>query len=325
MQDAGVSSSDVNQVVLVGGSTRMPAVQQLVKDLFGREPNKSINPDEVVAIGAATLASELDKGKESDILLLDVTPLSLGIETLGGVMTKLIPRNTTIPTSKKETFSTAADNQTEVTVHVLQGEREFAKDNRSLGQFNLTGIPPAPRGVPQIEVEFNIDANGILHVSAQDKGTGKSQSIEIQGSSGLSEDEIERMRKDAEQHEEEDRKRREFVEARNQADQLVDQTRKSLQEHGDKVSQDVRSRIESAIGKVEEQMQGEDKEALDRAVQELQQASMELGKVAYEQASQQEGQQEASGQEAGNTGGQSSGQQGGGGDDVIDADYEVRQ
>ncbi|MEX2672978.1 MAG: molecular chaperone DnaK [Phycisphaeraceae bacterium] len=322
LEDAKLKPADINEVVLVGGSTRIPAVQKLVKDLFNREPNKSINPDEVVAIGAAILADELGKGKESDILLLDVTPLSLGIETLGGVMTKLIPRNTTIPTSKKEVFSTAADNQTEVTIHVLQGEREFAKDNRTLGTFNLTGIPPAPRGVPQIEVEFNIDANGILHCKARDTASGKEQSIEIKGASGLDEAEIEQMKKDAEAHAEEDKKRREFVEVRNQADTTVYQTRKSLQEHGDKVSQEVRTGIERALSDAEEKMKGEDKEALEASLQQLQEAAMELGKIAYEQAQASGGDGAQAGEqpaEGGEEGGEKKADE-----DVIDAEFEVK-
>jgi len=322
LSDAGMSASDIHEVVLVGGSTRIPAVQELVKEIFNRDPNKGINPDEVVAIGAATLANELTRGKESDVLLLDVTPLSLGIETLGGVMTTLIPRNTTIPTSKTETFSTAADNQTEVTVHVLQGEREFAKDNRTLGQFNLTGIPPAPRGTPQIDVTFNIDANGILHVSAKDKQTGKEQSIEIKGASGLEEEEIERMKKDAEQHAEEDRQRREFVDARNKADTLVHQTRQSLEEHGDKVSQETRGNIEQALSRVEEAMKGEDINALNSAIEDLEKTSMELGKAIYESQQQQAGAGAAAGGGE-QTAGQSSG--GSSDDDVVDADYEVKE
>lgn len=322
IEDAKLSTSDIHEVVLVGGSTRIPAVQKLVQDIFGKEPNRSINPDEVVAVGASVLASELDKGKESDILLLDVTPLTLGIETMGGVMTKLIEKNTTIPASKKETFSTAADNQTEVTIHVLQGEREFAKDNRTLGQFNLTGIAPAPRGMPQIEVEFNIDANGILNVSATDKATSKSQSIEIKGSSGLSDEEIEQMKKDAEAHAAEDKERREFTELRNQADTMVHQTKKSLEEHGEKVSQEVRGNIESALNNVEDKMKGDDKNALQAAFDELQKASMELGKIVYEaeaakaQADAGDAEAEASG-ETSETSDDSS-------DDVIDAEYEVK-
>jgi len=322
IEDAKIGKDEINEVVLVGGSTRIPAVQKLVQDIFGKEPNKSINPDEVVAVGAAVLANELTRGAGSDILLLDVTPLSLGIETLGGVMTRLIERNTTIPAEKNETFSTAADNQTEVTIHVLQGEREMAKDNRTLGQFNLTGIAPAPRGTPQIDVTFKIDANGILHVSAKDKQTGQEQSVEIKGASGLSEEEIEQMKKDAEEHAEEDKRRREFVEQRNRADALVYQTRKSLEEHGDKVSQEVRTNIERALSDVEEKMKGEDPEALKRAIEQLETASMELGKAIYEA-----GGAEAAG--AGAAGGASGEQPGASGsesenEEVIDAEYEVK-
>ncbi|MDH3582829.1 MAG: molecular chaperone DnaK [Phycisphaerae bacterium] len=322
LKDAKLSPGDIHEVVLVGGSTRIPAVQALAQKLFGKEPNKSINPDEVVGIGAAVLASELQRGGESDILLLDVTPLSLGIETLGSVMTTLIEKNTTIPASKKEVFSTAADNQTDVTVNVLQGEREFASDNRALGQFNLTGIPPAPRGVPQVEVEFSIDANGILSVKASDKASGKEQSIEIKGSSGLSETEIEQMKKDAEAHAEEDHKRRAFIDAKNQADSLVYQTRKTLEEHGDKVSQDVRAQIERGLSDVEEKLKGEDQAALESAVGELQKAAMELGKAAY--ASEQGEAAAAAGEEApGEAAGSGAGSAKG--DDVIDAEYEVKE
>jgi molecular chaperone DnaK len=326
LQDAKMKPSDIHEVVLVGGSTRIPAVQKLVKDLFQKEPNKSINPDEVVAVGAAILASELERGKESDILLLDVTPLSLGIETLGGVMTRLIPRNTTIPTSKKEVFSTAADNQTEVTVHVLQGEREFARDNRALGQFNLTGIAPAPRGMPQIEVEFNIDANGILNVRAKDLGTNKEHSIQIQGSSGLSKDEIDRMKADADAHAADDKKRREFIEARNRADSIVYQTRKALTEHGDKVSAEARANIERALTDVEQQMKGEDKATLEQAVSRLESAATELGKAVYEAAQKGDGSAAGgAGASAGPGPGPSSGGRTGPAEDIIDAEYEEKK
>jgi len=323
LEDAKLSPSDIHEVVLVGGSTRIPAVQQLVKNLFNREPNKSINPDEVVSVGAAILANELNKGGSSEVLLLDVTPLSLGIETLGGVMTTLIPRNTTIPTSKKEVFSTATDNQTEVTVHVLQGERAEAKNNRTLGQFNLTGLPPAPRGMPQIEVEFSIDANGILSVTATDKATGKEANIEIKGSSGLSDDEIERMKRDAEEHAEEDRKRRELIDIRNRADNLLHQTRKSLEEHGDKVGDEVKQQIESAVSELETALKGDDKAAIEKAVENVEKAAMELGRIAYEEASKKDAAQaDASGDEST---GDADADPDAAKDDVIDAEYEVKE
>ncbi len=318
LKDAKLSASDIKEVVLVGGSTRMPKVQEIAKEVFGKEPNKSINPDEVVAIGAAIQGAVL-QGDVKDILLLDVTPLSLGIETMGGVNTKLIEKNTTIPTSKKETFSTASDNQTEVTIHVLQGEREFASDNRTLGRFNLADIPPAPRGMPQIEVEFNIDANGIISVTATDKATGKSQNIEIKGSSGLSEDEIEQMKKDAEAHEEDDRKRRELVDARNTADNAVYQTRKQLEEHGDKVSSEVRGNIESAVSSLEDKLKADDAAAITAALEELNKQTQELGKAVYEAAAAEGGADKAAGAAAaGATAGKAD-------DDVIDAEYEVKE
>jgi len=272
LEDAKLSPRDVDEVVLVGGSTRMPVVQRLVKEIFGKDPNKSINPDEVVAVGAAVQGAVL-AGEKTDILLLDVTPLSLGVETLGGVMTKLIERNTTIPTSKKEIFSTATDNQTEVTIHVLQGEREVASGNRSLGRFNLTGIPPAPRGVPQIEVTFDIDANGILNVSAKDLATGKAQSIRIEGSSGLSKEEIEQMRRDAEAHAAEDKARRELVDLKNQGDNLVYQTEKVLKEHGDKVPPQDRGNIESALNQLKEALKGDDRTAIERSMEQVKSTS----------------------------------------------------
>ena len=317
IKDAKLEAKEIDEVVLVGGSTRMPKVQQIAKEIFGRDPNKSINPDEVVAIGAAIQGAVLT-GDVKDVLLLDVTPLSLGIETMGGVMTKLIEKNTTIPTSKKETFSTASDNQTEVTIHVLQGEREMAQHNRTLGRFNLSGIPSAPRGVPQIEVEFAIDANGILSVTATDKQTGKSQNIEIKGSSGLSEDEIEKMKQDAEAHAAEDKKQRELIDARNQADATVYQMRKQLEEHGDKVSAEIRGNIESAIDNLETKAKADDVEAIKRALDELNKVAQELGKAVYEQTG---GEQAAQGQPGG--------EQAAGGkkedEDVVDAEYEVKE
>jgi molecular chaperone DnaK len=281
LRDAKIDISKIDEVVLVGGSTRMPKAVQIAKEIFGKEPNKSVNPDEVVAIGAAIQGGVLT-GAVKDILLLDVTPLSLGVETMGGVMTKLIERNTTIPTSKKEVFSTASDNQPSVTINVLQGEREFAKDNRTLGQFELSGIAPAPRGMPQIEVEFALDANGILVVTAADKGTGKKANIEIKGSGGIDKAEIERMKRDAEAHAAEDKKRREVVDLKNKADAFIIQTRKALDEHGGKVSQESRGKIESAVSSLETAIKGEDKESIEKALKALETASYDLGKAVYE-------------------------------------------
>jgi molecular chaperone DnaK len=282
LADAGLKPNQVDEVILVGGSTRIPAVQAMVKQIFGKEPNKTVNVDEVVALGAAIQGGIL-AGEVSDVVLLDVTPLSLGIETLGGVCTKLIERNTTIPTSKTQVFSTAADNQPQVDIHVLQGEREFAKDNRTLGNFKLDGIASAPRGMPQIEVTFDIDANGILTVRAKDKGTGKEQTIKIESSSGLTEQDVERMRKDAEAHAAEDKKRRELVDLKNQAEQFVHQTDKQLAEHGAKLSAADKQAIEAAKAKLSEAAQGEDRPALEKALAEFQTAAQKLGAAVYEQ------------------------------------------
>ena len=309
IKDAGLSASDIDDVILVGGMTRMPAVQAKVKEIFGKEPNKGVNPDEVVAIGAAIQGGVL-KGDVKDVLLLDVTPLSLGIETLGSVMTKLIDKNTTIPCKKSQVFSTAADNQPAVSVHVLQGEREMANDNKTIGRFELTDIPPAPRGVPQVEVTFDIDANGILNVGAKDLGTGKEQSIVITASSGLSDDEIEKMVKDAELHASEDQQKRAMIEARNQADGLVYTTDKALKEHGDKVDEETKKGIETALEELKTAMEGEDSEAIKSKTEALATASQKLGEVMYKQA-----QSEA---EAGDASAESDEQQ----DDVVDAEFE---
>src|SRR5512136_2262452 len=280
MRDAGLSAGDIDEVILVGGMTRMPAVQKKVQDIFNKVPNKGVNPDEVVAIGAAIQAGVL-KGEVKDVLLLDVTPLSLGIETLGGVMTRLIDKNTTIPCRKSQVFSTASDNQPAVTVHVLQGEREMAGDNKTLGNFELTGIPPAPRGVPQIEVTFDIDANGIVHVSAKDLGTGKEQSIRITASSGLAKEEIDKMVRDAEAHAAEDKKKREAIEARNQADSMVYSTEKSLREFGDKIDAAEKQKIEEKLAELKKTMEGNDPEAMKKAGEELMQASHKLAEAVY--------------------------------------------
>jgi len=313
LKDAGLSASQIDDVILVGGQTRMPKVQEVVKNFFGKEPRKDVNPDEAVAVGAAIQGGVLG-GHVKDVLLLDVTPLSLGIETLGGVMTKLIPKNTTIPTKASQVFSTADDNQSAVTVHVLQGEREMASGNKSLGRFDLTGIPPAPRGVPQIEVTFDIDANGILHVSARDKGTGKENKIVIKAGSGLTEAEIQQMVKDAEAHAEEDRKAKELAEARNQGDAMIHTVRKSLKEHGDQVEPADKDRIEAAIKDLEGVLKSDDKDDIQKKTEALMQASHKLAERMYKQA-----ETASAGAEAG------AGAQAGskaGADNVVDAEFK---
>jgi molecular chaperone DnaK len=320
MKDAGVDASKINEVVLVGGQTRMPRIQALVKELFGREPHKGVNPDEVVAVGAAIQGGVL-KGEVKDLLLLDVTPLSLAIETLGGVATPMIPRNTTIPTKKTETFSTAADNQTSVEVHVLQGERPMAAQNRTLGKFHLTGLPPAPRGVPQIEVTFDIDANGILNVTAKDTATGKDQKITITSSSGLSKEEVERMAKEADAHSAEDKAKREEIEAKNQLDTMVYQMEKMLRESGDKISGSERGEVENAIADAKKALESGDKASMDRARETLTQASHKLAEQMYKSA----GSQGAPGAGPGAGAGPSAGASGNGqtkkDEGVIDAEY----
>jgi molecular chaperone DnaK len=322
LRDAGLSASDIDEVILVGGMTRVPAVQAHVKKLFGKEPHRGVNPDEVVAVGAGIQGGVL-KGEVKDVVLLDVTPLSLGIETLGGVFTKLIDKNTTIPTKKSQIFSTAADNQTAVTIRVFQGEREMAADNKLLGQFDLIGIPPAPRGLPQVEVSFDIDANGIVHVNAKDLGTGKEQSIRITASSGLTEQEIKQMVRDAELHAAEDHKRRETADARNQLDSLVYQTEKSLKEHGGDLDASTKSNIEQALERAKKELEGQDAAAMKSAAEELSKASHKLAEAIYAKASQQQagqGPQPGAGAGAGQTAGD--GQDRGRREDVVDADFE---
>ena len=318
LKDAGMSSKDIDEVILVGGMTRMPRVQQKVKEIFGKEPHKGVNPDEVVAVGAAIQGGVL-AGDVKDVLLLDVTPLSLGIETLGGVMTRLIEKNTTIPSKKSQIFSTAADNQPAVSIHVLQGERQMAADNRTLGRFELVGIPPAPRGVPQVEVTFDIDANGIVHVNAKDLGTGKEQSIKITASSGLSEAEIEKLVKEAEMHAEEDKRRKELIEARNHADSLVYSVEKNIKEFGDKVDAAEKAKIEEAIEKVKKALEGDDLDAIKKAQDDLMNVSHKLAEAMYAKTAGGPGGPGASGG-AGSAGAdQDSGKKD---DDVVDADFE---
>jgi len=315
MQDAGISTSDITDVILVGGQTRMPKVQEKVKEFFGKEARKDVNPDEAVAVGAAIQAGVLG-GDVKDVLLLDVTPLSLGIETLGGVMTKLIEKNTTIPTKAQQTFSTAEDNQTAVTVHVMQGEREMASGNKSLGRFDLSDIPPAPRGVPQIEVAFDIDANGILNVSAKDKATGKEQSIVIKASSGLTDEEVEKMVRDAEAHAEEDRKARELIDARNMGENMIHATRKSMEELKDQVQEQEKTEIEAAIKDLEEALKGEDKDAIEEKTRKLTEAAGKLAERAYKQSGGESGDTAESARSETASGSDASG------DDVVDAEFE---
>jgi len=324
LDDAGISKNGIDQVILVGGSTRIPKIQQVVKDFFGKDPSKGVNPDEVVAVGAAIQGGVMS-GDVDDVVLLDVTPLSLGIETLGGVSTQLIEANTTIPTSKTEVFSTAADNQTSVEIHVLQGERAKAQDNRTLGRFHLDGIPPAPRGVPQIEVTFDIDANGVLNVSAKDKGTGKEQSIRIESSSGLSEDEIEKMKEAAEEHAEEDKRIREKAEKLNKADSLVFSTRKQLDEHGDKISDENKEKIETALEKVKKLHDEEKVDELDDAMEELNNAWSAASQEIYQSADQGQPGPGAAGAANGEQAAGAQAEQGEGSeeDEAVDADFEV--
>ncbi|MFN0206702.1 MAG: molecular chaperone DnaK [Planctomycetota bacterium] len=335
LSDAGLTAAKIDEIILVGGSTRMPMAQAIAKEIFDREPNRSVNPDEAVAIGAAIQGAVLS-GERKDIVLLDVTPLSLGIETLGGVFTKLVERNTTIPTSKKQVFSTAADSQTQVEIHVLQGERDFAKDNRTLGKFILDGIPPAPRGVPQIEVHFDIDANGIVSVGAKDVATNKEQKIRIESSSGLSKDEVDKMARDAEAHRDEDKKLRELVELKNRAEATIYEAEKSIREHGSKIQESDRTEIENAKKKVEEAVKGDDKDALETALADFNRAMQKIGEVLYAEAAKKAGTPGGAdgGASAGGRGGPSSHEPsgepgekreaGGKPGDVTDAEFEVK-
>lgn len=320
LKDAGLTASQINEVVLVGGMTRVPRVIERVKQIFGKEPHKGVNPDEVVAVGAAIQGGVLT-GEVTDVLLLDVTPLSIGIETLGGVFTPLIERNTTIPTKKSQVFSTADDNQHAVTIRVFQGERKFVRDNKLLGQFNLEGIPPAPRGMPQIEVTFDVDANGILHVSAKDKASGKEQKITIQSSGGLSEEEIKKMVKEAEEHAKDDESRKELVESKNKADSLIYSTEKSLKEYGDKISASDKTTIEQAINEAKEAVKTEDKQKIDVAAEGLSQAAMKIGEAMYQHSG------GASGSDGSESSGSTSSEDSGSSstdteEKVVDADYE---
>jgi molecular chaperone DnaK len=319
LKDAGLKPEEIDEVILVGGSTRMPKVQEIVRKFFGKEPNKGVNPDEVVAIGAAIQGAVLT-GEQKDVLLLDVTPLSLGIETLGGVATVLIPRNTTIPTKKTETFSTADDNQTQVEIHVLQGERPMARDNRTIGKFQLTGIPPAPRGIPQIEVTFDIDANGILHVSAKDKATGKEQKVRIEASSGLNDADIDRMVKEAEKNAGEDKRKREEIDARNRLDSMTYEVEKNSKEWADRLPAELKSKLEGAVERARKALRGDDMNEIRAAQEELSRVFAEAGQSFYAQTQQGGG---GAGPQAGPSPGPSQPAEGAKPEDVVEADYEI--